>query len=311
MHDNKYVVDSNGLTEEEFLKSYDAGKYDRPSVTNDILIFTTEDKPEENLRKVPKKGLQILLIQRREHPYINKWAIPGGFVNMNESLKEGAYRELKEETGIDNQYIEQLYTFGDVYKDKEKKELRDPRTRVISVANIALISKSNIKPVAGDDAKSLQWFWVNKRFIEKEDHGTEIIKTHLLELKSEDESITITYEIKEKIKKTILREKETTYTLLKDKSSDMLAFDHYKMIDWSIDRIRNKVEYSPIAFNLLPRLFTVKELQYVYEAILGREILNFRRKIGEMIVETDEKIEGKPYRPAQVFKFNEAWEHEF
>ena len=71
---------------------------------------------------------------------------------------------------------------------------------------------------------------------------------------------------------------------------------------YGVDRIRNKIEYTPIAFNLLPRLFTVKELQYVYEAIMGTEILNFRRKMSDMIVETDEVIEGKPYRPAQIFR---------
>ena len=90
-----------------------------------------------------------------------------------------------------------------------------------------------------------------------------------------------------------------------------MAFDHYKILDYGIDRLRNKVEYTPIAFNLLPRLFTVKELQNVYEAIMGGEILNFRRKMGEMIIETDEKIEGKPFRPAKVFKFNENWQHNF
>ena len=90
-----------------------------------------------------------------------------------------------------------------------------------------------------------------------------------------------------------------------------MAFDHYKILDYAIDRIRNKVEYTPIALNLLPRLFTVKELQNVYEAIMGREILNFRRKMGDMIIETDEIIEGKPFRPAKMFKYNEEYEHNF
>ena len=91
----------------------------------------------------------------------------------------------------------------------------------------------------------------------------------------------------------------------------MCIRDSYKIIDYAIDRIRNKVEYTPIALNLLPRLFTVKELQNVYEAIMGREILNFRRKMGDMIIETDEIIEGKPFRPAKMFKLNEEYEHNF
>jgi 8-oxo-dGTP diphosphatase len=294
MKEAKTLLDNNGLSEEEFLESYDPSRFERPSVTNDILIFTTEDFKEENPRKVPRKGLQLLLIKRKEHPHIGKWAIPGGFVQMDENLKDGACRELREETGIHNVYVEQLFTFGDVG--------RDPRTRVISVGNLALIPKSSVRPSAGDDASEVQWFWVTKSPVSKENH--------MLELVSEDGSVVISYEIKETIKKNMLREKKTEYKLAPS-SADELAFDHYKMIDLAIERLRNKVEYTPIAFNLLPTLFTVKELQYVYEAILGRDILNFRRKMGDMIIETKEKEEGVPHKPAQYFKFNENWEHEF
>ena len=296
------IKDKDGLTEEEFIKTYNPARYERPSVTNDIIIFTTEDKEEENIRKVPRKGMQVLLIKRKEHPFIEKWAIPGGFVRMNESLQEGAERELKEETGIDKVYFEQLYTFGEIN--------RDPRTRVISVGNVALISKNSVKPIAGDDAKEVQWFWINKKLISTENFTTDIKKRYLLSLASEDDKIKINYEVTEILEKNIFRQKKVSYKFL-NSSNDELAFDHYKILDYAIDRIRNKIQYTPIAVNLLPRLFTVKELQYVYEAIMGRELLNFRRKIGNMIVETDEKLEGKPYRPAQVYKFNENWEYEF
>ena len=296
------VRDKNGLTEEEFIKSYNPVIYERPSVTNDIIIFTTEDKKEENIRKVPRKGMQVLLIKRKEHPFIEKWAIPGGFVKMNESLQEGAERELKEETGIDKVYFEQLYTFGEIN--------RDPRTRVISVANVALISKNNVKPIAGDDAKEVKWFWISKKLISTENCATDIKNRYLLSLVSEDDKIKINYEVSEILEKNIFRKKKVSYKFLSN-SNAKLAFDHYKILDYAIDRIRNKIQYTPIAVNLLPRLFTVKELQYVYEAIMGKELLNFRRKIGNMIVETDEKLEGKPYRPAQVYKFNENWEYEF
>ena len=296
------IKDKDGLTEEEFIKTYNPARYERPSVTNDIIIFTTEDKEEENIRKVPRKGMQVLLIKRKEHPFIEKWAIPGGFVRMNESLQEGAERELKEETGIDKVYFEQLYTFGEIN--------RDPRTRVISVGNVALISKNSVKPIAGDDAKEVQWFWINKKLISTENFTTDIKKRYLLSLASEDDKIKINYEVTEILEKNIFRQKKVSYKFL-NSSNDELAFDHYKILDYAIDRIRNKIQYTPIAVNLLPRLFTVKELQYVYEAIMGKELLNFRRKIGNMIVETDEKLEGKPYRPAQVYKFNENWEYEF
>ncbi|WP_160684240.1 NUDIX domain-containing protein [Clostridium sp. C2-6-12] len=286
--------------EEEFLKQYNPEIFDRPSVTNDVIIFTTDDIKEENSRKVPKKGLQVLLIKRDDYPAKGKWAIPGGFVNTSESLEAGAIRKLKEETGIDNVYIEQLYTFGEVS--------RDPRTRVISVGNVALISKDRINFNKDDSVKETKWFWIEKKLIKTEDDEKYIVRKYLLIFEAED--IKVNYEVTEKIEKSILRRKDISYKYLED-STEELAFDHYEIIDYAIDRIRNKVEYTPIALNLLPRLFTVKELQNVYEAIMGREILNFRRKMENMIVETDETIEGKPFRPAKVFKFNEKWEHNF
>ena len=290
------------MNEKEYLEEYNVENYKRPSVTSDILIFTTDDKPQENQRKVPKKGLQVLLINRDTYPDINQWSIPGGFVNLDESIEDGAKRKLKEKTGIDNVYIEQLYTFGDVN--------RDIRTRVISVAYMALIEKDSIKYSSSEDKKESKWFWIDKKLVNSKKTETTIINDYILELTSEDETVNISYKIKEEISKDLLKKKSEIYTLDED-SSNKLAFDHYKIIDYALHRMRNKVEYTPIAFNLLPRLFTVKELQNVYEAVMGREILNFRRKMGTMIIETDEKIEGKPFRPAKVFKFNEDWEHNF
>ncbi|NFG61433.1 NUDIX domain-containing protein [Clostridium sp. CMCC3677] len=297
---NKEKLD---IDEKIFLKNYDVNEFERPSVTNDVIIFTTDDVLEENSRKVPRKGMEVLLVKRDDHPSKEKWAIPGGFVKMDESLEEGAIRRLREETGIDNVYIEQLYTFGEVE--------RDPRTRVISVGNIALIAKENINFNKTKDTMETKWFWIKKDLIESTKDEKYIINKYILELKAEDcEKTKISYEITEKIEKGILRRKVLTYKLM-NTSNEELAFDHYKILDYAIDRIRNKIEYTPIALNLLPRLFTVKELQFVYEAIMGREILNFRRKMDDMIIETDEKIEGKPFRPAKVFKFNENFEHKF
>lgn len=295
---DKHFIDK----EEEFLNNYDENEFKRPSVTNDIIIFTTADKEEDNLRKVPKKGMQVILIERDDYPYIGKWSLPGGFVDIEESLEVSAKRKLKEKTGINNVYTEQLYTFGDVHRDK--------RTRVISVGNIALVEKESIKFEEVDLLKKSEWFWIDKTLINAEKHEQYTEDKHLLSLKSIDKKIEINYEVTEIIERDIFRRKETFYKLL-NSSTEEVAFDHYKILDYGIDRLRNKVEYTPIAFNLLPRLFTVKELQNVYEAIMGREILNFRRKMGEMIIETDEKIEGKAFRPAKVFKFNENWEHNF
>lgn len=289
-------------TEEDFLSKYDVNIYERPSVTNDVIIFTTDDKIEKNSRKVPQKGMQVLLIKRDDYPYKDDWAIPGGFVDNNESLESGANRKLKEETGIDNVYTEQLFTFGSVD--------RDPRTRVISVGNIALVSKDKIYVEKQNSIKKSKWFWIEKNLVESNNNENYIENKYLLKFESEDEETKITYEIIERIEKSIFRIKEVNYNIL-NSSNEKLAFDHYKIIDYGLDRIRNKIEYTPIALNLLPRLFTVKELQNVYEAIMGREILNFRRKMGDIIIETDEMLEGKPFRPAKIFKFNENFEHNF
>ena len=127
--------------EEKFLQNYDASKYERPSVTTDIVIFTLDNNDELNL----------LLIKRGGHPYKDKWAIPGGFLNTGkESIDEAAARELKEETNIDGIFLNQLYTFG--------KPDRDPRTTVISIAYTALVPKSQLNIQAGDDASDAQLF---------------------------------------------------------------------------------------------------------------------------------------------------------
>lgn len=288
--------------EAEFFKSYNIDDFERPSVTNDLIIFTTDDMEEENSRKVPRKGMQVLLIKRDDYPDKGKWALPGGFVDIKESLEEGAIRKLREETGIDNVYMEQLYTFGEVN--------RDPRTRVISIGNIALISKENINFNKTSETKETKWFWIKKNLIDSTKEEKYTVNKYILNLESEDGLIKTDYEIIEKIEIGILRKKNVNYKIL-ETSNNKLAFDHYEILDYAIDRVRNKIEYTPIALNLLPRLFTVKELQFVYEAIMGREILNFRRKMEDMIIETDEKIEGKPFRPAKVFKFNENFEHKF
>ena len=114
-------------------------KYPHPAVTTDVVIFTIRDKQ-----------LKLLLIMRGGEPYRGKWALPGGFVNMDEDLETGARRELFEETGIADVYLEQLYTFGAVE--------RDPRERVITVAYYALIPSDQIQLRAATDAEAVGWF---------------------------------------------------------------------------------------------------------------------------------------------------------
>lgn len=290
---NKNLLNKDGLTEEEFLKNYKPGDYERPSVTVDMLIFTTVDKVSENVKKLDEKELKILLIKRKDHPYIGQWALPGGFVDMQESLDEAAYRELKEETNIENVYMEQLATFG------EPK--RDPRMRVISTAYMALVPSNNLNPIAGDDAEDVAWFTVTKSAIGK--------NKNILRLENEEKNAVIEYEIIEKhFKKGFSTVSKSEYKLVKT-SPDAIAFDHYEEIDMALERLKNKIEYTSIAFNLVREYFTIAEIQTVYETILGRKLhrMNFMRKMKGKIEETDMVCNEKAHRPAKYYKLKEDW----
>ena len=118
-------------------------EYPHPAVTTDIVIFTVYDS-----------ALKVLLINRGMEPFKGKWALPGGFIKMDENLEECAVRELSEETGVNDVYLEQLYTFGAVD--------RDPRERVISVAYYALIPSNSVELKAGTDADDAAWFNVEE-----------------------------------------------------------------------------------------------------------------------------------------------------
>lgn len=131
------------MTETEYLMAYDSSKYEKPSVTADILVFTINEE----------HCLELLMIQRGGHPYKGSWAVPGGFVGIRESVEDAANRELQEETGLCGIYLEQLYTFG--------KPDRDPRMRVISVAYMALVPRETLSLQAGDDASDAELFEIS------------------------------------------------------------------------------------------------------------------------------------------------------
>ncbi|HEY8430853.1 MAG TPA: NUDIX domain-containing protein [Sandaracinaceae bacterium] len=206
-----------------------------PAVTVDVILFTIEDR-----------RAKVLLIRRDLPPFEGKWALPGGFVRMDESLDEAARRELREEAGVSVRFLEQLYTFGDVD--------RDPARRAITVTYFALIDATKISPRAGSDARSVAWFPVDRL--------------------------------------------------------PPLAFDHARIVRYALERLRYKAEYAPVAFQLLPREFTLAELQEVYEVILGKPLdkRNFRRKVlGLGILEETgkERREGRG-RPAALYRFDPA-----
>lgn len=214
------------------LYTYD---YPHPAVTVDAVVFGYDDA-----------DLKVLLIQREGPPFRLRWALPGGFVGIDESLEDAVRRELEEETGITRLYLEQLYTFG--------APKRDPRERIISVAYYALVKLADHTVRAASDARNVAWFPV-------------------ADLPS-------------------------------------LAFDHEEILDVALRRLKGKIRYEPIGFELLPEKFPLSELQRLYETILEQPLdkRNFRKKILSMglIADTDEIQQDVAHRAARLYRFDEA-----
>lgn len=118
-------------------------KYPHPAMTADCVVFGFDGKQ-----------LHILLIERGLEPYKGSWALPGGFMKIDETVEQCALRELKEETGVEDIYLEQFHVFSAVG--------RDPRERVVTVAFLALVRKSDFRLIAGDDAAGASWFELGK-----------------------------------------------------------------------------------------------------------------------------------------------------
>lgn len=199
-------------------------------VTVDVVIFT-----------IQQGALKVLLVKRKIDPFIGQFAIPGGFVLEDEDLEQAAARELSEETGVSDVYLEQLYSFG--------KPDRDPRGRVVTVAYFALISADR-KLKAGSDAAEAAWYPMD--------------------------------------------------------DLPPLAFDHATILNYALERLRNKLEYTTVGFQLLPEKFTLTELQEVYAAILGKQLdkRNFRRKMSVLkILKPLPEYRRGGQRPAQLYRF--------
>jgi 8-oxo-dGTP diphosphatase len=215
-----------------------AYEYARAALTVDCVVFGLD-----------AGELQILLIQRDLEPFAGRWALPGGFVHVDESLDDAARRELAEETGVTNAFLEQLYSFGGLD--------RDPRERVVTVAYYALVNLADHHLQADSDARSAGWFALDD---------------------------------------------------LPD-----LAFDHRAIVDVAYQRLRGKVRYQPIGFELLPTKFTLRQLQQLYETVLDRELdkRNFRKKLlaMELLVELDEVEQDVAHRAARLYKFDSRKYH--
>ncbi len=286
--------------EAAFLKEYNISNFKRPSVATDMVIFSImEDGEKDNYRKLPKKSLKVLLIRRGNYPYKGFWALPGGFCVPNEDIYETARRELYEETGVEAAYMQLGGIFGDLG--------RDPRGWIISNTFVSLINGEQSRLRAGTDAWEARWFTieVNKEELKKEVDGNdaEIETIYSMALINEEIDLILRAKIKEK--KQFHNYHETAeYSII---DSDSIGFDHSKLIMHSFLFLRKSVKNDlKVAFDLMPELFTLTQLQNTFELILGEKLLtaNFRRKISDYVIETSQSIEGNGHRPAKLFRRN-------
>ena len=203
------------------------------AVAVDLLVFTIDDD-----------RLKVLTVRRQYEPFAGMRALPGVFIRPDESLDEAARRGLREETGLEGIYFEQLYTWG--------APDRDPRRRVLSVSYMALVDIAQLRGAAA---------------------GLRTTETRL-------------WDVQELL------------------AADDIAFDHKTIIAYGRERLANKVEYTTIAFSLVPEEFTLPQLQRVYEILLGKPLYkaNFRKKLAPLVEETDRSTSGDAHRPSKFYR---------
>ena len=265
-------------SEEEFLKDYNPDDYDRISLTTDILVLSISDELSLNYRKTSNKHMSVLLVKRRDYPFKDMWCLPGGFLDVGEDLEECPKRILARETNLHNIYLEQLYTFGGVN--------RDPRMRIVSTSYMALIDKNQLKEKLQENVS-----WFNVSYTE----NNNIISVYL-----DNGDVSLNFKLKK-----VLQDKTTDrykYEIIENKS---LAFDHPLVILTGIERLKNKISYTDIVFNMMPEYFSLGELQQVYEVILNKKLLDpaFRRIIADKVEKTDKIKTGGGHRPSALFRY--------
>lgn len=266
-------------TERDFLSHYSIDDYDRPSLTADIVAFMIRSEESANYKRNSDTRLSILLINRGEHPYLDHWALPGGFVRRNETVEACALREITEEANVTPVSLMPIGVFS--------QPGRDPRGWIISNAFASVISEESVRQMGGNDASDAQWFDVS---FERAGDGS----CHL----------DLSYAGTEL--NAVLAEEETRFgkTSFRIIDGGKLAFDHAGMIATALTALREGAKNFDMIFDFLPEKFTLTELQKVQETIMNISVLpaNFRRKISEYVVETDEYTQGAGHRPARLYR---------
>lgn len=286
--------------EKEYLSRYDISDYERPSIATDMVVFSIlEDGVSDNIRKLQKKALKVLLVKREKYPYKDCWALPGGFARPGEDIAETARRELYEETGVQDAWLQPVGMYG--------RKDRDPRGWIVSNAFMALMDGEKCSLRAGTDAWEAQWFVTEFKVQEQKRELAEdriFIQTkYQLCLTNEADGITLNAALNQY--KTFQNYHETIRYEIQE--SGGLAFDHGEIILSALLLLRSSAEKNlHLAFDLLPEMFTLTQLQNAVEILLGKELLaaNFRRKIADYVVETEKTAEGAGHRPAKLFKRN-------
>lgn len=287
------------LSQEEqlFIEDYKQTKkdtYDKPSVTADIVLFTVAETPSIVARKRAKLNLQVLLVQRDTNPFKGYWSLAGSFMQTTERLDTTVKRSLYTEVGLTDIYAEQLYTFSEVE--------RDPRMRVLSTAYMSLVNKKNTKIGVNNSQLDSSWFTLKLESLSKmvsEDNTISIERLELT-LYSEERNIMLKSILQLSKEHRGMNVQETLEVLESD-----LAFDHAEIIVYALQRLRNKLSYTTLAFNLLEEEFTLPKLQDVYELILDKPLYKslFRKQMEPLIEETGNEIQEGAFRPSKTYKF--------
>ena len=277
--------------DKNFLELYSDSKYEKPSVTVDGVVFRIASVQNSNYRKLPEKKLQVYLLKRKYSPFKDNYGIIGTFIDLNHELNETMKLCVKNKVGLNNYYFEQLFTFGETS--------RDPRSRILSVSYLFLTN-------AQEELENGEWFDLDLKETNSEitQTATGYVLTKKYDLILSNENVTLTNKLKLKIEKVNLE--ETRELTLEENS---LAFDHLKIIYYALERLKNKLEYTDIVFNLIDKEFTLTELKKCYELILDEHLLdaNFRRKIANMVEPINKFEQAKGHRTSQLYTHNPNW----